>query len=183
MGVKDLSPTDLRKFLSGKTANVQPYINNYEEGIQGNSSVKDFEIFLQLVYLYFTQPRKDEKLFQSFITTQKSFVQNLKSDPFSYFSDTLSKIEYGNNPWVTGIPQASDFDKIKLERSFEIYKDIFSNAYGMHFSFIGNVDLNRAKPLFEKWLGSLPALPKRKQIHRCKCTARKRCRASDHHKG
>jgi len=160
MGVKDLSPTDLRKFLSGKTVNAQPYINNYEEGIQGNSSVKDFETFLQLVHLYFTQPRSDEKLFQSFITTQKSFVQNLKSDPFAYFSDTLSKIEFGNNPWAGGLPQASDFDKIKLQRSFEIYKEIFSNAYGMHFSFVGNIDVNKAKPLFETWLGSLPAVQK-----------------------
>ncbi|HEY6977479.1 MAG TPA: insulinase family protein, partial [Chitinophagaceae bacterium] len=160
MGVRDLSPIDLRKFLSGKTVNVQPYINNYEEGIQGNSSVKDFETFLQLVYLYFTQPRRDEKLFQSFIVTQKSFVQNLKSDPFAYFSDTLSKIEFGNNPWAGGLPGTGDFDKIKLQRSFEIYKEIFSNAYGIHFSFVGNIDVNKAKPLFETWLGSLPAVPK-----------------------
>ncbi len=160
MGVKDLSPTDLRKFLSGKTVNVQPYINALEEGVQGNSSIKDFETFLQLIYLYFTQPRKDEKLFQAFVNTQKSFVQNLKANPFAYFSDTLSKIEYSNSPWVSGIPQAGDFDKIKLERAFDIYREIFSNAYGMHFSFVGNVDLNKAKPLFETWLGSLPAVQK-----------------------
>src|SRR5206468_18316 len=68
MGVKDLSPTDLEKFLSGKTVEVNPYLNDFEEGIQGSSSVKDFETFLQLVNLYFTQPRKDPALFNSYVT-------------------------------------------------------------------------------------------------------------------
>ena len=45
MGVKDMTPTDLGKFLAGKTVSVQPYMNPYDEGIQGNSNVKDFETF------------------------------------------------------------------------------------------------------------------------------------------
>jgi zinc protease len=35
MGVKDMSPTDLQKFLSGKTVEAMPYINEYEEGFPG----------------------------------------------------------------------------------------------------------------------------------------------------
>lgn len=160
MGVKDMSPVDLRKFLSGKTVSVSPYINPYDEGIEGASSVKDFETFLQLVNLYLTNPRKDAPLFQSFITTQKAFVQNMKSNPASFFSDTLTKIRYNNNPWASGIPNASDFDKISLDKSFGIYKDIFSNAYGMHFTFAGNIDQNKIKPLLEKYIGSLPSAKK-----------------------
>lgn len=160
MGVKDLSPIDLRKFLAGKTVNVQPYINPMEEGVQGNCSVKDFETFLQLIYLYFTQPRKDEQLFHSFISAQKSFVQNLKANPFAYFTDTVTKIEFNNNPWVQSFPEAKDYDKINLDTSFSIYKNIFSNAYGMHFTFVGNVDVNKAKPLLELYLASLPSSQK-----------------------
>ncbi|HET9747343.1 MAG TPA: pitrilysin family protein, partial [Chitinophagaceae bacterium] len=59
MGIKDMSSTDLKKFLAGKTISVTPYVNNNEEGIEGKSSVKDFETFLQLMYLYYTEPRKD----------------------------------------------------------------------------------------------------------------------------
>lgn len=160
MGVKDMTPTDLRKFLSGKTINVQPYINPYDGGIEGSSSVKDFETFLQLVNLYFTQPRRDDKLFQSFISTQKAFVQNLRDNPASYFSDTLTKVEYKNNPWVSGIPKASDFDKVNIDRVMNIYKENFANAYGLHFTFVGNIDPEKAKPLLETYLGSLPAKQK-----------------------
>ncbi len=116
MGIKDMSPTDLEKFLAGKTISGAPYINSYEEGIEGTSSVKDFETFLQLMYLYFTQPRKDAGLFQSFVSSQKAIVQNLKANPNNYFSDTLAKIQYGNSPWVEGLPKPEDFDHINVDR-------------------------------------------------------------------
>lgn len=157
MGVKDLSPTDLEKFLSGKSVEVMPYINDYDEGIQGNSSIKDFETFLQLVNLYFTQPRKDQALFNSFITKTKAQYQFLKGNPRAFYSDTLTKIVYNNSPWVSGVPKPEDFDNISADQALAIYKQVFGNADGMHFTFVGNVDLEKAKPLFEKYLGSLPS--------------------------
>jgi zinc protease len=160
MGVKDMSPTDLRKFMAGKTVSVTPYINNHEEGIEGRSSVKDFETFLQLMYLYYTQPRKDEGLFKSFVTKTKAGLQFAKQDPQTWFQDTLGKIVYNNNPWTDEIPTPEDLDNLHLDRSFAIYKEIFGNAYGMHYSFVGNIDIEKAKPLLEKYLGSLPSAPK-----------------------
>jgi zinc protease len=159
MGVADMNPTDLRKFMAGKTAGVSPYINDNEEGIEGRSSVKDFETFLQLTYLYLTQPRKDASLFKSFITKQKAQLEFVKQNPESFFSDTVSKIAYNNNPWAPGIPSPEDYDKISLDKSFAIYNDIFSNAYGMHFTFVGKLDGADVKPLLLKYLASLPAKP------------------------
>ncbi len=160
MGVKDMSPIELRKFLAGKTLSVSPYMNSDEEGIEGTSSVKDFETFLQLVHLYFTQPRKDESLFKSFINNQKASLKFLSKDPGASYQDTLQKIVYKNNPWASGIPKAEDFDKISLDRVMSIYNEVFSNAYGMHFTFVGNIDPQQAKPLLEKYLGSLPVSAK-----------------------
>ena len=160
MGVKDMSPTDLKKFLAGKTVNVFPYINAHEEGIEGRSSVKDFETFLQMMYLYYTQPRKDEGLYKSFVTKNKSALQFIKQDPQTWFQDSLGKIVYNNNPWANEIPASEDFDRLNLDRSFAIYQEIFGNAHGMHYSFVGNIDIEKAKPLLEKYLGSLPASPK-----------------------
>src|SRR5438552_4535361 len=106
MGVKDMSPTDLQKFLSGKTVEAMPYLNDHEEGISGSSSVKDFETFLQLINLYFTQPRKDQGLFNSFVTKNKQMMQFMKSNPQYYFIDTVSKITFNNSAWVSNIPRA-----------------------------------------------------------------------------
>ncbi len=157
MGVKDMSPTDLQKFLSGKTVEATPYINDFEEGISGSSSVKDFETFLQLVNLYFTHPRKDQGLFNSFVTKQKSMMQFLKGNPQVYFQDTLMKILYNNNPWMNPLPTVQEFENLNLDKLMSDYKSVFGNADGMHFTFVGNIDPEKAKPLFEKYLGSLPA--------------------------
>ncbi|MGN6401677.1 MAG: M16 family metallopeptidase, partial [Flavisolibacter sp.] len=159
MGVKDLSPTDLEKFLSGKTAEAHPYLNESEEGIEGSSSVKDFETFLQLVNLYFTQPRKDESLFKSFITKEKGMLQFLKGSPQVFYQDTLMKIIYNNNPWMTAVPTEEEYAHLNLDTALSVYKQIFGNADGMHFTFVGNLDANTVKPLLQKYLGSLPALP------------------------
>jgi zinc protease len=159
MGIKDLSPTDLRKFLAGKTANAMPYMNPHEEGIEGTSSVKDFETFLQLVHLYFTQPRKDEALFNAYVKKQKGMIQFLKQSPELYFQDTLMKIAYNNNPWAGELPSEESINKLGLDRAFDIYRQVYSNAHGMHFTFVGNLDPQTAKPMLEKYLGSLPATP------------------------
>ncbi len=159
MGVKDMSPTDLEKFLSGKTVEVFPYINDHEEGIQGSSSVKDFETFLQLLNLYFTQPRKDESLFKSMVTKQKGMLQFVKTNPQAFYQDTLMKIVYNNNPWVSVVPTEEEYNNLNVDKALSIYKQIFGNADGMHFTFVGNIDPSTAKPLLEKYLGSLPAAP------------------------
>ena len=159
MGVKDMSPTDLERYLSGKTVEVMPYINEHEEGIQGRSSVKDFETFLQLVNLYFTQPRKDEVLFKSMVTKQKGMLPYMKENPQVYFQDTLMKIVYNNSPWVSAVPSEKEFDNLNIDKSLSFYNQIFGNADGMHFTLVGNINLTTAKPLLEKYLGSLPASP------------------------
>ncbi|HET9431518.1 MAG TPA: insulinase family protein, partial [Chitinophagaceae bacterium] len=81
-------------------------------------------------------------------------------DPIESYQDTLQKIIYNNNPWADIIPKPEDYDRMSLERSFAIYNEIFGNAHGMHFTFVGNINPDEAKPLLEKYLGSLPASPK-----------------------
>ena len=161
MGLKDMSPTDLQKFLAGKTVEVFPYINPSEEGIEGSSSVKDFETLLQLMYLYYTQPRKDEALFKSYISKNKSMLQFVMQNPQAWYADTVNRILYNNHPWSDGvIPKPQDLDKLNLDKLFSIYQQIYGNAYGMHYTFVGNIDVEKAKPLLEKYIGSLPATPK-----------------------
>lgn len=160
MGVKDLSPVDLEKFLAGKTISVFPYVSLNDEGIEGNSSVKDLETFFQLIHLYFTAPRKDEALFKTSVNNQKSLVQNMMADPFSYFQDTLTRIRYNNHPWMQVTEKPSEFDQLNLDKLMGIYKGIFGNAFGMHFTFVGNIDEKTLKPLLEKYIASLPASPK-----------------------
>jgi zinc protease len=161
MGISRFSKPDLDKFLSGKTVSVQPYLNAYEEGIEGKCSADDLETFLQLIYAYFTEPAKNEQLFRSFISRQKGIFQNNGANPQNYFLDSSIRFQYENNAWANTIPSPAEFERINLDTAYNIYRKVFGNAHGMHFTFVGNFDIGKIKPLLETYLGSLPAAEKR----------------------
>jgi zinc protease len=162
MGVGDFSPSDLKKVIAGKTASVTPQLGYTTEGVRGNSSVKDMETMFQLLYLYFTAPRKDTALFKSYIQRNKSQFAMLSANPQAAFVDTLYKTLYNNNPMANVfVPNSAYFDKVDINRSLEIYKEKFSNAYGMNFVFTGSFKNEQIIPLIEKYVASLPATPKK----------------------
>lgn len=162
MGIGEFSPTDLRKALAGKTASVNPNFTAISEGVRGNSSVKDLETMFQLTYLYFTAPRKDTALARSWLQRQKSQYANISANPQAVFFDTLSKTMYNNNPLApVMVPNSSFFDNVSLDRALSIYKERFSDASGMSFTFVGSFKDEEIIPYIEKYIASLPATGKK----------------------
>ncbi|MES1214895.1 MAG: insulinase family protein [Bacteroidota bacterium] len=160
-GIGDFTPTDLRKFLSGKTVSAAPGISGLSSSINGNSSIKDIETLFQLVNLYFTAPRKDEALFNGWKEKQKSQMQFALADPQTAFIDTFYQALFQKNPLAPVIiPKPEDFDKINLDRSMEIYKEQFGDANDFNFILVGNLDIEKIKPLLTTYLGSLPSAGK-----------------------
>jgi zinc protease len=157
MGVGQFTPTDLQKVLAGKTATVSPRISQLSEGMSGSSSAVDLETMLQLTHLYFTQPRLDADLFQSFITKQTAMVKNMMANPQFVFQDSLFATLYAKHERGPRAPNAEMLEKINLQRAFDIYKERFSNANGYTFYFVGKFDLPALKSLCETYLASLPS--------------------------
>ena len=157
MGVGQFSPTDLQKMMAGKTASVNPRISQMSEGVSAQSSATDIETMLQLNYLYFTQPRMDQELFKSFVSKQKGFVQNMMANPQMVFQDTLLQTLYGKHERGPRAPSVEMFDKIVVQRAYDIYKERFGNAAGFTFIFVGKFDVAELKNLCEVYLASLPA--------------------------
>jgi zinc protease len=162
MGIGNFSPLDLQKVLAGKSANASPSISSTSEGISGSSSVKDVETMLQLVYLYFTAPRKDTALFNSWVQKNKSQLAMLGANPQFAFIDTLYKVMYKNNPLASvPVPKIENFNKINVDRALQIYRERFGNAYGMHFTIVGSINEEKLKPLIERYIASLPSSAKK----------------------
>ncbi|MBK8953676.1 MAG: hypothetical protein IPM85_17010 [Chitinophagaceae bacterium] len=124
-GVGNFSAVDLGNMLKGKGTSLSPSIGLYSEGMSGSTKPKETETLMQLIHLYFTAPRKDAEAFESFKTKQKQLYANLSANPQYYFSGEFSKLMSKNHPRAAGLPKSEDFDKIKLEKSFQIYKDTF----------------------------------------------------------
>lgn len=157
MGIAGFSPVDLRKVLAGKNASVSPRIGPLSETLSGGSSANDVEEMLQLVYLYFTDPREDKELFQSFVSKQQALYQNMMSDPQFTFQDSIVKILYKNHPWAPQLPRPENFAKIDLDKSMQMYRERFGDASGFTFVLVGKFDVAEIKPLLATYLGSLPA--------------------------
>lgn len=157
MGIGNFSPIDLRKVLAGKNASVTPRLGTISEGVNGQSSAADLETMLQLVHLYFTEPRTDPELFHSFVNKQQAMYQNMQADPQYAFQETVLNTLYKDHPWAPWLPKPETFSKIDLDRAVQIYKDQFGNAKGFTFVLVGKFDINAIKPLLETYLGSLPS--------------------------
>lgn len=160
-GVGNFSAVDLGNMLKGKGTSLAPNIGMYSEGMNGNTKPKELETLLQLAHLYFTAPRKDKEAFESFKTKQKQLYGNLSADPNFYFNGEFAKLMNKNHPRAAGLPKPEDFDKIQLDRSYQIYKERFANAADFTFLFVGAIDEETIKPLLEKYIASLPAFPKK----------------------
>lgn len=157
MGFGDFTPTQIDKIMSGKVASVKMGMTDIEDNVVGGSSIKDFESMLQLMYLRMTALRKDEELFDAYKMKQKQQLQFLAASPQVFFVDSVYKVLYQYNPLAPSpIPHAKDFDAIQLDRALEIYRSEFGNAKGYHFFLLGNITAEKALPLLETYLGSLP---------------------------
>ncbi|HNS12336.1 MAG TPA: insulinase family protein [Bacteroidia bacterium] len=158
-GVGSFNATALEKKLTGKLVSLTPYISELQQGFNGSCAPKDIETMFQLTYKYFTEPRKDEEAFQSYIEKQKGALQNRSSDPQSVFFDSISYVMANYNPRYQ--PRTlTTLSKIELDMVYKIYQERFSDASGFTFVLVGSMNPQEIKPLVEKYLGSLPSLNK-----------------------
>jgi len=158
-GVSDFNPVQLDKMLSGKILQVNPFISERSEGLEGFSTPKDLEIALQLVHLRFTSPRKDSSIFNNIINNSKDILSTRYSDPKNVFNDTVNSI-LGNYNVRRMPPSIENLNQLSLEKLYAIYRERFSDASGYTFFFTGNFRTDSIRPLLEKYLGSLPSLHK-----------------------
>ena len=155
-GVGNFSATDLPKVLAGKTATARPSVSLTTQDINGSSSIKDFETMIQLVYLYFTNPRKDQDAYQSYVQRMETQLRNQEAEPMVAFSDSINSAIYGNNPLTQRI-KSEDLDKLDYDRILGMYKQLFSNPGSFVFTLVGKINEDEVRPVIERYLASLPA--------------------------
>ena len=162
-GLGNFSNVDLEKVLAGKKVGISASVNGLTERLNGHCSPKDLETLMQLVYLSFTAPRMDETAFESFKQRMKASLANQEANPMTAFSDTLQKEMYGNHPMAMRV-KSDMIDQIDYNRIMEMYKDRFKEAGDFTFLFVGNINLEEAKPLIETYLGGLPTINRKENF-------------------
>lgn len=156
-GLGSFDQIALQKKLSGKIVNVSPFIDELTEGIGGSASPQDLETMFQLIYLYFTAPRRDSTAYLSFKSRMNGFIENRHASPQAAFQDTIqvtmSQYHFRTRPWTKEV-----LSEIDLESAFEVYRNRFADASDFTFVFVGNFEPDVIKPMVQRYLGGLPAL-------------------------
>ena len=154
-GVAQYNDLTLEKMLAGKTATVTPFIDNDTQGMAGTSNVKDTKTLLELVYLYFTQPRKDPQAFKNLMEQQQEFLTNAHVNPMLAYNDTLHKVAYATNRMAS--MDKEQLKRVNYNRIMHIYKELFANAANFKLILTGNININKLRPLLCQYIATLPS--------------------------
>ena len=164
-GLADMSLTDLQKALTGKNVSHSVSINNNTEVVSGSSTVKDLETLLQINYLSFTAPRRDEEAYQTLMSVLNSQLANRDKNPKAAFSDSIQMMANDHSSRIV-LQDLAWLEKVNLDKALEVYKARFANPADFVFTFVGNVD--PADKVFQKmvctWLGGLKTSKKKESV-------------------
>lgn len=153
-GISQFSNTTVGKMLSGKNVSVSPYISSLRHGVSGNCAPQDLETALQLVYLYFADPRFDPEEFGQAIKQLEAVVPNMMKRPDYQLTKHINKTVYGDNPRVLVLSDEllKNADLATIEKN---YRMLFNDAAGAVFTICGDFNPDEIRPLVEKYLGSI----------------------------
>lgn len=155
-GVGDRSLIELQKELAGNTAGVMPFIEEYDEGLQGSASPRDLQTLFQLAWLYVTSPRTDSAAFASARSRLRGMLANRDVSPEAAFSDTLVVTMAQHHPRVRPLT-VERLEEWDLEASYGFYRERFADVGDFTFVLVGAFDVAEVRPLVERWLGGMPA--------------------------
>ncbi|MEN5195707.1 M16 family metallopeptidase [Sphingobacterium faecium] len=155
-GLGNYTADQFEKALAGRTASVAPFITETAQGISGLSNNKDFELALEMMYGYFTEPRLDTAVVAGILANAKDNLKDRDKNGDMVFQDSLMAILSGNNIRRTGLT-VEKINQINPQRAFDIYKERFANASGYNFTFVGSFDIEKIKPLIATYIGGLPS--------------------------
>lgn len=150
----------LRKYLAGKTVDIDYTIGNSVNSVTGYSTVKDIRNLFEFVYASFAELSADENTYNSMMERVRANFKARESQPNFAFSVNLNKAQYGNNP-MFAIPTSEDIDKVNYASALNFIKQTLSNAADFTFLFTGNIDEATIEPLLTQYIATLPANPKK----------------------
>jgi len=153
-GVGEFDRATLNRMMTGKRVSVTPTLSDLSQGFSGSFSPKDLETALQLIHLYFTAPRFEQSDFDITMGRLRNFVANQSLDPAAALRDTINNFLSNFHPRAQSLTEA-DLDKLNLAKIREVYRQRFANPGAFTFVFVGNIDPATARPLIERYLGSL----------------------------
>src|SRR5699024_9800230 len=130
--------------------------------VSSRASLEDLEKHLQLIYLYFTAPKKDTLTFQNWKNeiTKRYFgvitgSVSTKTDMTNDIATFLNFESYKSPHNPISPQQFYQTQYLSYEHAMESYRSIFGNASQFTITIKGNYKKKEVLPLLQKYLGNL----------------------------
>jgi zinc protease len=156
MGLGAFDQVELGKKLTGKVAGLRASVREISESVSGAASPKDLETMFQLLYLHFTGTRRDERAFESYLSTTRGYLENQEASPRFWFDREWNRTTFGDHP-RRRLLTLETVGELDLDRALAIYRERFADASEFIFTLVGSFDPVELRPLVEAWMAALPA--------------------------
>jgi zinc protease len=120
-----------------------------------DGSLPDLEAAFQLIHLYFTEPRADRAAFDRYLRRAIAYARARDADPDAEFSDSVATAITPRKPrQLSGTP--AFVSAIELAPALRFWRERTHDASDFTMVIVGDVTLQRIRPLVEKYVASLP---------------------------
>jgi len=153
-GLGPYSRTELISKLTGKQVFLSFWVSNYYRGFQGFSTTADLKTFFEMIHLFFTQPKLDERSISALLDQYRANLAHQEENPERYFSNELTRIINNYNPYFMPLV-LSDIDKISFKAADD-YLNRCVNPSDYTFVFTGNLSLDAMREFTSEYIASIP---------------------------
>ena len=154
-GAGAFGPVELEAFLADKDVGLTPFIEQNFEGFNGGSASGDLETLFQLLHLTMTAPQVDPVALDRYVTDTTNLAADPSVDPSYAGFDALLRTRYPDNPgrWLPTVDSVARVDADGVET---VFLQRFGDATDFAFSLAGDFDVDEARQLAARYLGTLP---------------------------
>jgi len=153
-GIGPFSRTELINRLAGKQVSLSFWNNSFTRGFEGSSTTQDLVTLFELINLFFTNPKLDERAIAAVLDQYRTYLAYQDDDPQVYFYHQLDNLIYNNHPQFKPL-EYSDIDRVSVARA-RAFLDRCVNPGDYTFVFTGNIDVNTMRELAAIYIGSIP---------------------------
>jgi zinc protease len=154
-GVGEFDAAALDAFLADKEVGLTPFIDQYFEGFQGGAATTDLETLFQLVHLMITEPRVDPVILDRYLGDELALAEDPSVDPSYAEFDALLRARYDDPRYL--LPTEDSLAEVDSDDIDTVFRDRFGDSTDFAFTLTGDFDLDEARDLAARYLGTLPA--------------------------
>ena len=157
-GLGELSPAQISRYLDGRNAQAQPFIEQTTEGVVGGSDSDNVETMFQLMHLYMTEARVDEQAFGEAINVGEIILSLSVSDPDWQGVIAHADSRYGDaSGWFQQVAPQETLDSLTAESLLDLYQQRLGGVDDLVVIVVGDVDRDTVEQMARTYVGTLPA--------------------------